>query len=141
MTTTLHDVTKRARPKASADQRAVREKISCGQMLGSAIMTLMGAAKMHADEIETNVALMRKPLAGQFPQWMDLPISRVMSYGTDNYIYRLGDRLAARLPRHPGWGVDQVKLEARRPSSVGRVRSYARRRRLRSSTTGTNSWR
>lgn len=89
------------------------EKIRCGQVLGSAIMTLMGAAKMHADEIKTNVALMRKLLAGQFPQWMDLPISRVMSYGTDNYIYRLGDQLAARLPRHPGWAVDQVKLEAK----------------------------
>ena len=76
-------------------------------------MTLMGAAKMHADEIEMNVALMHKLLAGQFPQWMDLPISRVMSYGTDNYIYRLGDQLAARLPRHPGWAVDQVKLEAK----------------------------
>jgi hypothetical protein len=73
----------------------------------------MAAAKMHADEIETSVALMRKLLAGQFPQWMDLPISRVMSYGTGNYIYRLGEQLAARLPRHPGWAVEQVQLEAR----------------------------
>ena len=79
----------------------------------SAIMTLMGAAKMHADEVATSVALVRQLVAGQFPQWVDLPISRVTSYGTDNDIYRLGDQLAARLPRRPGWAVEQVKLEAK----------------------------
>jgi aminoglycoside phosphotransferase (APT) family kinase protein len=67
---------------------------------------------MHADEIAMTVGLMRKLLAAQFPQWMNLPISRVMSYGTDNYIYRLGDQLTVRLPRRPGWAVDQVRLEA-----------------------------
>ena len=56
-------------------------------------MALMGAARMHADDIETDVALIRRLLSGQFPQWMDLPISRVTSYGTDNDIYRLGDRM------------------------------------------------
>ncbi|MFY9890430.1 MAG: aminoglycoside phosphotransferase family protein [Streptosporangiaceae bacterium] len=73
----------------------------------------MGAARMHADDIETDVALIRRLLSGQFPQWMDLPISRVTSYGTDNDIYRLGDQLAVRLPRRPGWAVAQVQLEAR----------------------------
>ena len=76
-------------------------------------MALMGAARMHADDIETDVALIRRLLSGQFPQWMDLPISRVTSYGTDNDIYRLGDQLAVRLPRRPGWAVAQVQLEAR----------------------------
>jgi aminoglycoside phosphotransferase (APT) family kinase protein len=76
-------------------------------------MTLMGAARMHEDEVETSVALVRKLLAGQFPRWKDLPVTRVTSYGTDNDIYRLGRQLAARLPRRPGWAVDQVKLEAK----------------------------
>ena len=53
-------------------------------------------------EIETDVALVRRLLAGQFPQWADLPIEPVVSYGTDHDIYRLGDHLAARLPRI-GW--------------------------------------
>jgi aminoglycoside phosphotransferase (APT) family kinase protein len=57
---------------------------------------------MHADEIETDVALVRRLLAGQFPQWADLPIDPVASYGTDHHIYRLGDHLAARLPRIGG---------------------------------------
>ena len=71
----------------------------------------MAALKMHADEIETDVALVRRLLAGQFPHWADLPIDRVVSYGTDHDIYRLGDHLAARLPRI-GWATGQATKEA-----------------------------
>jgi aminoglycoside phosphotransferase (APT) family kinase protein len=66
---------------------------------------------MHADEIETDVALVRRLLAGQFPQWADLAIDPVASYGTDHDIYRLGDHLAARLPRI-GWATKQAAKEA-----------------------------
>jgi aminoglycoside phosphotransferase (APT) family kinase protein len=72
----------------------------------------MGAAKMHAGEIETDVALVRRLLAGQFPQWAGLPIELVSSYGTDHDIYRLGDHLAARLPRID-WATQQAALEAK----------------------------
>ncbi len=71
----------------------------------------MGAIKMHADEIETDAALVRRLLAGQFPHWADLPIEPVPSYGTDHDIYRLGDHLAARLPRI-GWATKQAAKEA-----------------------------
>jgi aminoglycoside phosphotransferase (APT) family kinase protein len=71
----------------------------------------MTAPKMHADEIDTDVELVRRLLAGQFPQWADLAIDPVVSYGTDHDIYRLGDRLAARLPRI-GWATDQAAKEA-----------------------------
>jgi aminoglycoside phosphotransferase (APT) family kinase protein len=66
---------------------------------------------MHADEIETDVALMRRLLAGQFPERANLPIGLVESYGTDHDIYRLGDRLAARLPRIE-WATRQAAKEA-----------------------------
>ena len=66
---------------------------------------------MHADEIDTDVALVRRLLAGQFPQWADLAIEPVVSYGTDHDIYRLGDHLAARLPRI-GWATEQAAKEA-----------------------------
>ena len=66
---------------------------------------------MHADEIETDIALVRRLLAGQFPHWADLAIDPVLSYGTDHDIYRLGDHLAARLPRI-GWATDQAAKEA-----------------------------
>jgi aminoglycoside phosphotransferase (APT) family kinase protein len=65
---------------------------------------------MHPDEIETDVGLVRRLLAGQFPQWADLAIAQVDSYGTDHDIYRLGDELAARLPRI-GWATRQAAKE------------------------------
>jgi aminoglycoside phosphotransferase (APT) family kinase protein len=55
--------------------------------------------KMHADEIDTDVSLVRRLLAGQFPQWAGLAVEPVESAGTDNAIYRVGDDLAVRLPR------------------------------------------
>ena len=72
----------------------------------------MAPLKMHADEIETDVALVRRLLAGQFPHWADLSIEPVVSYGTDHDIYRLGDHLAARLPRI-GWATGQATKEAK----------------------------
>jgi len=51
--------------------------------------TVMRAIKLHADEIETDVALVRRLLAGQFPQWADLPVVPVASHGADHDIYRL----------------------------------------------------
>ena len=69
------------------------------------------APKMHVGEIDTDVALVRRLLAGQFPQWADLTIDPVVSYGTDHDIYRLGDHLAARLPRI-GWATKQAAKES-----------------------------
>lgn len=54
---------------------------------------------MHAGEVATDAGLVRRLLAAQFPQWADLPITPVRSEGTDNAIYRIGAKMAARLPR------------------------------------------
>ena len=54
---------------------------------------------MHADEVETDVALVRRLLADQFPRWAALSIDPVPSWGTDNALYRLGDEMVVRLPR------------------------------------------
>ncbi|MBA2461835.1 MAG: aminoglycoside phosphotransferase family protein [Actinobacteria bacterium] len=59
----------------------------------------MPAEKMHADEVDTDAALVGRLLTAQFPEWADLPIERVRSAGTDNTIYRLGKDMAVRLPR------------------------------------------
>jgi aminoglycoside phosphotransferase (APT) family kinase protein len=53
---------------------------------------------MHPDAVATDAALVRRLLAEQFPQWADLPIEPVLPLGTDNALYRLGDRMVARLP-------------------------------------------
>lgn len=65
---------------------------------------------MHAGEVETDAALVRRLLAAQFPQWAGLPVVPVPSAGTDNALYRLGDDLAVRLPRIH-WAVGQAAKE------------------------------
>jgi aminoglycoside phosphotransferase (APT) family kinase protein len=50
-------------------------------------------------EVSTDVALAKALVAAQFPQWSDLPVTQVDAVSTDNAMYRLGDRLAIRLPR------------------------------------------
>ncbi|HLH99207.1 MAG TPA: aminoglycoside phosphotransferase family protein [Acidimicrobiales bacterium] len=59
---------------------------------------------LHQDEVPVDEALVRSLLAGQCPQWADLPLSPAGS-GTDNTMYRLGDELLIRLPRTAGEGV------------------------------------
>jgi aminoglycoside phosphotransferase (APT) family kinase protein len=71
----------------------------------------VSAARMHDGEAETDAALVRRLLAGQFPQWAGLPVEPVESYGTDHDIYRLGAGLAVRLPRME-WATAQAAKEA-----------------------------
>jgi aminoglycoside phosphotransferase (APT) family kinase protein len=59
----------------------------------------MAAAKMHADEVETDASLVRRLLAAQFPRWAELPVELVPDWGTDNALYRLGGDMVVRLPR------------------------------------------
>jgi aminoglycoside phosphotransferase (APT) family kinase protein len=68
-------------------------------------------AKMHADELETDEALVRRLLAAQFPQWAELPIEALPAGGTDNAIYRLGDELSVRLPRRGDWTAGSLDKE------------------------------
>jgi len=67
---------------------------------------------MHADEMLTDEALVRRLLASQFPRWAGLGIARVPSAGTDNALYRLGPDMIVRLPRIH-WAVDAVAKEQR----------------------------
>jgi len=56
---------------------------------------------MHVDQIDSDAALARSLVAGQFPQWAVLPVVEVSSTGTDNALYRLGGDLVVRLPLRP----------------------------------------
>jgi aminoglycoside phosphotransferase (APT) family kinase protein len=58
--------------------------------------------RMHADEVDIDVGLVRRLVAGQFPAWAGLAVVPVVSSGTDNAMFRLGDDLAVRLPRIAG---------------------------------------
>ncbi|MBB4904553.1 aminoglycoside phosphotransferase family protein [Actinophytocola algeriensis] len=68
--------------------------------------------RMHPDEAHIDTGLVRRLVAGQFPEWAALPVEPVPSSGTDNAMYRLGDDLSVRLPRIPG-AADDVEREQR----------------------------
>jgi len=53
---------------------------------------------MPAAEVSVSPELVRRLLAAQQPDLAHLPV-RVVAYGWDNLMYRLGDELAVRLPR------------------------------------------
>jgi aminoglycoside phosphotransferase (APT) family kinase protein len=61
---------------------------------------------MHADEVDIDTELVRRLVAGQFPQWAHLTVEPVTSSGTDNAMFRLGGDLAVRLPRIGGAAAD-----------------------------------
>jgi aminoglycoside phosphotransferase (APT) family kinase protein len=56
---------------------------------------------MHEDELQVDEDIVRQLVGEQFPRWSALPIKQVRSAGTENAIFRIGDRLAARLPLRP----------------------------------------
>lgn len=53
---------------------------------------------MHPDQLQVSVDDVRVLVDEQFPEWRHLPISAVMSAGTDNALFRLGEDLVARFP-------------------------------------------
>ena len=63
-----------------------------------------------AAEVRIDATLVRRLVAGQFPQWANLAVEPVESAGWDNTIFRLGSHLAARLPRRR-IGAEQVRKE------------------------------
>ena len=63
--------------------------------------------KMHSEEVDTSAELVRRLVQAQFPHWAGLPVEPVLSAGTDNALFRLGDEMSVRLPRVP-WAVGQV---------------------------------
>jgi aminoglycoside phosphotransferase (APT) family kinase protein len=57
--------------------------------------------KMHDDQIDSDVDLVRSLLEAQLPQWANLAIEKVESTGTDNALYRLGRDMVVRIPLRP----------------------------------------
>ena len=62
--------------------------------------------RIHDDERDTSVAVVRRLVDEQFPAWRDLPLERAGD-GTVNAIFRLGDELSVRMPRRGAWGHDE----------------------------------
>ena len=54
---------------------------------------------MHENEFEINEHLVQALIKQQCPHWAYLPLKKVLSSGTDNALFRLGDDYVVRLPR------------------------------------------
>ncbi|WP_411720414.1 aminoglycoside phosphotransferase family protein [Mycetocola sp.] len=92
---------------------------------------------MHDDEVPIDTALVSNLLCEQFPKLTHMPIREVRSTGTVNAVYRIGERLAARLPRVPRWSADleselrwlpslasQLSVRVPRPVHIGSPTVY-----------------
>ncbi|MFE7625378.1 aminoglycoside phosphotransferase family protein [Streptomyces sp. NPDC057509] len=58
-----------------------------------------------------DAALAGRLVGAQFPQWAGLPLRLLSPAGSDHVIYRLGDELSVRLPRHAG-AIGQARKES-----------------------------
>lgn len=65
---------------------------------------------MHPGMYPIDDDLVRRLIAGQFPQWTGLAVERWPSGGTVNAMYRLGDDMVVRLPLVEGGAAD-VSME------------------------------
>src|SRR5215210_7880605 len=63
-----------------------------------------------ATNVDINVALVRRLVSAQFPQWTDLPIKSVEFDGWDNRTFHLGEEMSVRLPSAQGYAA-QVEKE------------------------------
>ena len=61
---------------------------------------------MHEGQLDVTVALVEGLVKEQFPDWSGLAVRAVVSHGTVNAVFRIGDGLAARLPIQPGEAAD-----------------------------------
>ncbi|TJZ57563.1 aminoglycoside phosphotransferase family protein [Streptomyces piniterrae] len=65
---------------------------------------------MHPGQHPIDDDLVRRLVAGQFPQWAGLMVKRLPSAGTVNAMYRLGDGMLVRLPLVKG-GAGDISME------------------------------
>ncbi len=57
---------------------------------------------MHQGQLTVSLETVRRLVREQFPAWSGLAINPVVSHGTVNALFRIGETLAARFPLQPG---------------------------------------
>lgn len=60
--------------------------------------------RMHADQVDVDADTVAALVADQFPAWRGLPVRPVVSYGTVNALFRVGDHVVLRFPLRPDPG-------------------------------------
>ncbi|WBB70995.1 aminoglycoside phosphotransferase family protein [Micromonospora sp. WMMD812] len=57
---------------------------------------------MHADQVDITPDVVAALVAAQFPRWADHSVRPVVSHGTVNALFRLGEDIVLRFPLQPG---------------------------------------
>src|SRR3954454_3129351 len=94
--------------------------------------------KMHDDQVDVDADIVRQLLTDQRPDLARLPITPVVSTGTVNALFRIGEDLVARLPLQHQWaeGIDREwrwipwlssRISSVRPAGT-RLQRHAERR-------------
>jgi len=65
---------------------------------------------MHKNELEIDELLVHALLKNQCPHWANLPLKTILSSGTDNALFRLGNEYVVRLPRID-WATESINKE------------------------------
>jgi aminoglycoside phosphotransferase (APT) family kinase protein len=76
----------------------IRGAAAAGVVPSVAGLIVVAVNRMPAAEVEVSADLVRRLLDDQHPDLADLPVE-FLANGWDNELYRIGDRLVARLPR------------------------------------------
>ena len=63
----------------------------------------MGLVRKMSDKFPIDVGLVKRLVAGQFPQWAGLEVRPVASSGWDNFTFHLGETMKVRLPSAAGY--------------------------------------
>ncbi len=66
--------------------------------------------KMHENELEIDESLVYTLLKHQRPELANLPLKPILSSGTDNALFRLGNQYVVRLPRID-WATESIDKE------------------------------
>lgn len=83
---------------------------------------------MHEGQIELSPATVADLVATQFPRWSGLPVSPVISHGTVNALFRLGNDLVLRFPLVPGSPADHRRRLEREQEHAVRIAAQVRLR-------------
>ena len=71
--------------------------------------------------MDIDVALVRRLIDQQFPQWRSFPIRPIEPGGWDNRTFRLGTDLTVRLPSHAAYAAQVMKEQRWLPELAGRL--------------------
>jgi aminoglycoside phosphotransferase (APT) family kinase protein len=82
---------------------------------------------MHSGQLEVDLSTVGELIDQQFPLWRELPLRAVVSQGTVNSLFRLGETMVVRLPLVPG---DVSGMTARLHEEARAARELAGRTRF-----------